>query len=1120
MPTDKVRAAILAIQAQQSAGRLPKNITIFDFETTHLGVRLPYGEPRPVELAALRIEPGKPFQTFQTLVDPVIPMDPGAIATHGIQESELIGAPSVREALGRFGEFSKGSTLVAHNAPFDIRVLELERQRVGLPNPPTVVVDTLRAARGQLSGLGRGQYNLGKLAKRLGLEVPTHRAMADVWTTTQLFHMASKEASGLMEIEGEKDTIFTIGKVSAQPLRRRWSTWKKAALFGLGVYGAYKLFSGFDDDYNTIEGMKHGGIAAERRRLYTDFGSGKNRLGWFIKAAEGILTKGKQKISSVRQEVSNMIYDATSRLEKYAEAAQANRSKVKAAVPVAIEELQQRLSTETGFSVRTIRDLATVSQKMTPQEFADLLGVKLTVPQALENLIKNAETSLERQRFLFQSIGFGLPNSSVYQGTPVEELMLSTSRKLGASFGEAYVNPEAGRLLTEHMGLFETDQRVLDEITKTIIFHEAAELRISNRLGTEGILKTLELNAKRTIFDDAFGKPPIRPPHEATVVQEELFTRSLRPFTRETFRHFRVYDAPWFSGFHEEYNTIEGLRHGGVAEWLRKVLTEFGSGKDRARWFARAAGEVYETFLAGSVFQKALSEGKVVRELGSGVFGRAELMMTYINDEPFWFVRKTSTGQKAVDWLKEGDLSPRTIAQRLDFRHEAEMMRPFQEGLVPTVYRANENELIMEYARGAIPLSKLTQELPQSVRDQLIKEAEKAIELGIYNPDIHPENLLYNPATKTPYWIDFGMARREPTLSKYFMRKEMVNFGMAIRWRPGTPLTTGQLLRNEMRTPKEKGYRFDGLPHGGEAEKSRLSHSDFSSPWRGLFGGISRKISKWMARGVKEGAEKLLDPRKAAQMARGVGLEEFIGRLHKETGIEVMLIRNQEERMLVNEMIMKGAGNLEAAQQAIAGLQGGAGFFSRRLLPATKRGAIVLDPERLASNFGIQSEELAKTALYHEVLEQQTVRRFKDLRHTQGHYGAQVLVGEGAFVREMADQELQQTMLALRKGRGKQEHAAFLAGFEAFTEQGASSALRKLMTDFGSGYRGHIQAVSRRITKELISSSGINQEQLSDDLNRAKSEIWYNANYGGRRHTQKSHQMVKHFTQYGGGVGN
>ena len=44
---------------------------------------------------------------------------------------------------------------------------------------------------------------------------------------------------------------------------------------GLGIaVGINSLFSGFDDEYNTIEGLRHEGMAGQLRKLNTDFGSG------------------------------------------------------------------------------------------------------------------------------------------------------------------------------------------------------------------------------------------------------------------------------------------------------------------------------------------------------------------------------------------------------------------------------------------------------------------------------------------------------------------------------------------------------------------------------------------------------------------------------------------------------------------------------------------------------------------------------------------------------------------------------------------------------------------------------------------------------------------------------
>jgi hypothetical protein len=62
-----------------------------------------------------------------------------------------------------------------------------------------------------------------------------------------------------------------------QEVTRRMGPIGKGMLAGavvLGAVGAYNLFSGKDDAYNTIEGLQERGEAGRRRKINTDFGSG------------------------------------------------------------------------------------------------------------------------------------------------------------------------------------------------------------------------------------------------------------------------------------------------------------------------------------------------------------------------------------------------------------------------------------------------------------------------------------------------------------------------------------------------------------------------------------------------------------------------------------------------------------------------------------------------------------------------------------------------------------------------------------------------------------------------------------------------------------------------------
>src|SRR6185312_13493429 len=87
--------------------------------------------------------------------------------------------------LPNLSELLKGRVLVAHNAPFDRRVLRQAFGRIGLDWPDPPVLCTAAMARAMLPLQRR--RGLGVLADALGIEVHTvHRALADAETCARV----------------------------------------------------------------------------------------------------------------------------------------------------------------------------------------------------------------------------------------------------------------------------------------------------------------------------------------------------------------------------------------------------------------------------------------------------------------------------------------------------------------------------------------------------------------------------------------------------------------------------------------------------------------------------------------------------------------------------------------------------------------------------------------------------------------------------------------------------------------------------------------------------------------------------------------------------------------------
>lgn len=145
----------------------------FDTETTGL-----HTTDRLVELAAVRFRGDVVEGEWSALVDPGVPIPGAATAVHGIGAADVAGCPQPEGVLPSFLSFIQGAALVAHNAPFDVRVLALELLRAGLPLPENPVLDTCALSR-RLE-LVVPDHRLATLARAFGVPHGRgHRALAD-----------------------------------------------------------------------------------------------------------------------------------------------------------------------------------------------------------------------------------------------------------------------------------------------------------------------------------------------------------------------------------------------------------------------------------------------------------------------------------------------------------------------------------------------------------------------------------------------------------------------------------------------------------------------------------------------------------------------------------------------------------------------------------------------------------------------------------------------------------------------------------------------------------------------------------------------------------------------------
>ena len=137
------------------------------------------------EVGAVLVGGGELHDRWSSLCRTSAPLRRGIQRLTGITQAMVDGAPSLEDVLPTLSQRIQGRVLVAHNAPFDRRVLRQAFGRIGLSWPDPPVLCTAAMARSMLPLQRR--RGLSVLADALGIEVHTaHRALADAETCARV----------------------------------------------------------------------------------------------------------------------------------------------------------------------------------------------------------------------------------------------------------------------------------------------------------------------------------------------------------------------------------------------------------------------------------------------------------------------------------------------------------------------------------------------------------------------------------------------------------------------------------------------------------------------------------------------------------------------------------------------------------------------------------------------------------------------------------------------------------------------------------------------------------------------------------------------------------------------
>jgi len=147
---------------------------VLDTETTGTST-----EDRIVEIGCVELQDRMPTgKTFHVYINPTIEVPKEAVKIHGLTYDFLKTKPVFKRIVNKFLAFIGEAPLVAHNASFDVRMINAELARLDLPPLSNEIIDTLVLARQARPGR---KNSLDALIKEYGIrtERELHGALLD-----------------------------------------------------------------------------------------------------------------------------------------------------------------------------------------------------------------------------------------------------------------------------------------------------------------------------------------------------------------------------------------------------------------------------------------------------------------------------------------------------------------------------------------------------------------------------------------------------------------------------------------------------------------------------------------------------------------------------------------------------------------------------------------------------------------------------------------------------------------------------------------------------------------------------------------------------------------------------
>ena len=199
---------------------MDKIYAIIDIETT--GGRAV--RDKITEIAIVLHDGHKVIDSYETLINPEVPIPYGITELTGITNEMVAGAPRFYEVAKKIVEMTEGAIFVAHNVRFDYSFIQEEFKKLGYTYTKPQLC-TVRLARKAFPGYS--SYSLGNLIQVMNLKAgDRHRAMGDTLATLDLFERilarehTEKDIRQMVNL-GVKESLlpknFTIEKLHSLP---------------------------------------------------------------------------------------------------------------------------------------------------------------------------------------------------------------------------------------------------------------------------------------------------------------------------------------------------------------------------------------------------------------------------------------------------------------------------------------------------------------------------------------------------------------------------------------------------------------------------------------------------------------------------------------------------------------------------------------------------------------------------------------------------------------------------------------------------------------------------------------------------------------------------------------